>query len=101
MLNRIAEKKQHEDIAIEEPSHSLWNNEEEFDAAVMERLERLVRSDLKMARRGALKKAEMYLYAVHDTHDCKMAQVYERIVYELKITSDGLYNQIRNCIREE
>lgn len=101
VLNRIAEKKQHEDIAIEEPSHSLWNNEEEFDAAVMERLERLVRSDLKMARRGALKKAEMYLYAVHDTHDCKMAQVYERIVYELKITSDGLYNQIRNCIREE
>lgn len=53
------------------------------------------------SRRGALKKAEMYLYAVHDTHDYKMAQVYERIVYELKITSDGLYNQIRNCIREE
>ena len=99
VLKCIAEKKQHEDIIIEQPSHSLWSNEEEFDAAVMERLERLVRSDLKMARRGALKKAETYLYAVHDTHDGKMAQVYERIVYELKITSDGLYNRIRNCIR--
>lgn len=79
----------------------MWSSEEEFDAAVMDRLERLVRSDLKMAKRGALKKAEMYLYAVHDTQDGKMAQVYERIVYELKITSDGLYNQIRNHIREE
>lgn len=101
VLNCIAEKKQHEEFAIEEPSHSLWNDEEEFDAAVMDRLERLVRSDLKMARRGAIKKAETYLYAVHDTNDGKMAQVYERVVYELKITSDGLYNQIRNCIREE
>ena len=101
VLNLIAEKKRSEDIAIEEPSHSLWNNEEEFDVAVMERLERLVRSDLKMARRGAIKKAETYLYAVHDTHDGKMAQVYERVVYELKTTSDSLYNQIRNCIRDE
>lgn len=101
VLNCIAEKKRHEEIAIEEPSHSLWNDEEEFDAAVMDRLERLVRSDLKMARRGAIKKAETYLYAVHDTHDGKMAQIYERIVYELKITSDGLYNKIRNYIREE
>ena len=101
VLNCIAEKKQHEEFAIEEPSHSLWNDEEEFDATVMDRLERLVRSDLKMARRGAIKKAETYLYAVHDTNDGKMAQVYERVVYELKITSDGLYNQIRNSIREE
>lgn len=101
VLNLIAEKKRKEDIAIEEPSHSMWDNEEEFDAAVMERLERLVRSDLKMARKGAINKAEAYLYAVHDTHDGKMAQVYERVVYELKITSDNLYNQIRNCIREE
>lgn len=101
VLNRIAEKKRNGDIAIEEPSHSLWNDEAEFDAAVMERLERLVRSDLKMARRSAIKKAETYLYAVHDTRDGQMIQVYERVVYELKITSDRLYNQIRNCIRNE
>lgn len=101
VLNRIAEKKRNGDIDIEEPSHSLWNDETEFDSAVMERLERLVRSDLKMARRGAIKKAETYLYAAHDTQDDKMSQVYERVVYELKITSDKLYNQIRNCIRNE
>lgn len=101
VLNCIAEKKQHKEIAVVEPSHSLWNNEDEFDAVVMDRLERLVRSNLKMARKGAINKAETYLYAVHDTHDGKMAQVYERVVYELKIASDSLYNQIRNCIREE
>ncbi len=100
VLFRIAKKKQVEEVTGDKvPSSSLWNYKE-FDDAVLERLERLIRSDLKMARRGAIKKAETYLEAVRDTRDGKMVQVYERLVYELKVVSDRAYNEIRNRMRE-
>ncbi len=53
VLSRIALKKQGGVTVNEMPYNSLWEDKDEFDNAVMERLERLVRSDLKMARRGA------------------------------------------------
>ncbi len=77
------------------PSHSLWPDEKEFGEAVMARMRRLIESDRKMGRRGAVKKAETYLEAVRDTHDGKMVQVYERIVYEFKNTSEYLYRQLK------
>lgn len=85
----------------ETPQHFLWENEEAFESAVMERIERLVRSDLKMSRSGAVEKAKEYLFVVRDTRDGAMAQVYERIVYELKNMGDGFYGKIRKCIRKE
>ena len=48
-----------------------------------------------MGQKGAVMKAETYLEAVRDTHDRKMVQVYERLVYELKNTSSYLYRQIK------
>jgi len=101
VLSRIADKKRDEVATDVVPSNSMWSDEEEFARAVMDRLAKLVRSNLKMARRGAIKKAETYLEAVKDTCDGAMAQVYERLVYELKTTSDNVYNQIRDFIRKE
>lgn len=99
VLFKIAEKKRDEITTDCVPSHSMWSDEEEFKNAVMERLEKLMRSDLKMAKRGAIKKAETYLEAVRDTRDGGMMQVYERLIYELKMTSDKLYNEIRKYMR--
>lgn len=70
--------------AGEAPDCSLWKDEEEFVEAVRERLERLVKSDGKMDLQGAIGKAECWLEAVRDTHDRKMVQVYEWLVYEIK-----------------
>ncbi|MDE6442771.1 MAG: hypothetical protein K2L12_08490 [Clostridia bacterium] len=81
------------------PEHSLWDDEEEFSKAVVLRFARLVRSDYKMARSGAVKKAGLYLQAVKDTSDRKMVQVYERLVYILKIMSNYSYNKNRTQLK--
>ena len=95
VLDKIADKKKAPITADEMPSHPSWDNEEEFAHVVMERLERLIKSDKRMGQQGAVKKAENYLEAVRDTHDRKMVQVYERLVYEIKTTSNYLYGQLK------
>lgn len=95
VLNKIADKKKAPITADEMPLHPSWTNEDEFAAVVMERMERLIKSDKRMGQQGAVKKAETYLEAVRDTHDRKMVQVYERVVYEIKNTSSYLYGQLK------
>lgn len=95
VLNKIADKKKAPITADEMPLHPSWTNEDEFADVVMERMERLIKSDKRMGQVGAVKKAETYLEAVRDTHDRKMVQVYERVVYEIKNTSSYLYGQLK------
>ncbi len=95
VLNKIADKKKAPITADEMPLHPSWDNEDEFAQVVMERMERLIMSDKRMGQVGAVKKAETYLEAVRDTHDRKMVQVYERLVYEIKNTSSYLYGQLK------
>lgn len=95
ILSQIAEKKKAPVSADTMPPHTLWESGEEFSKLVMERMVWIIKSDLKMGKQGAVKKAETYLEAVRDTHDRKMVQVYERLVYELKITSPNLYRQLK------
>ncbi len=95
VLNKIADKKKAPINANEMPLHPSWTNEDEFAEVVMERMERLIKSDKRMGQVGAVKKAETYLEAVRDTHDRKMVQVYERVVYEIKNTSSYLYGQLK------
>lgn len=95
VLNKIADKKKAPITADKMPLHPSWDNEEEFAQVVMERMERLIKSDKRMGQQGAVKKAETYLEAVRDTHDRKMVQVYERLVYEIKNTSNYLYGQLK------
>lgn len=101
VLGFVSGKRQRPVTGESEPEHNLWPNEKEFADAVMERLKRLIRTDEKMARAGAIKKAELYLEAVRDTHDGKMLQLYERLVYELKACSNYLYNQLRKQVWED
>ncbi len=98
-LSRVAEKKNAPVTCGEAPDWSLWNDED-FEEAVVERLERIIKSDRRMGRQGAIKKAETYLEAVRDTHDGKMVQVYERIVYEFKTASDYIYRQLKKQLFE-
>lgn len=95
VLSKIADKKKAQITAYEMPLHPSWTNEDEFADVVMERMERLIKSDKRMGQVGAVKKAETYLEAVRDTHDKKMVQVYERLVYEIKNTSSYLYGQLK------
>lgn len=95
VLSKIADRKKAPITADEMPSHPSWDNEDEFADVVMERMERLIKSDKRMGQQGAVKKAETYLEAVRDTHDRKMLQVYERLVYEIKNTSSYLYGQLK------
>lgn len=94
-LSRVADKKKAPISADIVPAHDLWSHEEKFGEVVIERIERLIKSDKRMGQKGAVKKAETYLEAVRDTHDRKMVQIYERLVYELKNTSAYLYNQLK------
>lgn len=95
VLNKVADKKRAPITADRMPLHPSWDNEDEFAEVVMERMERLIKSDKRMGQIGAVKKAETYLEAVRDTHDRKMVQVYERVVYEIKNTSNYLYGQLK------
>lgn len=95
VLSKIADKKKAPINADEMPLHPSWDNEDEFADVVMERMEHLIKSDKRMGQQGAVKKAETYLEAVRDTHDRKMVQVYERLVYEIKNTSNYLYGQLK------
>lgn len=95
VLNKVADKKRAPITADRMPLHPSWDNEDEFAEVVMERMERLIKSDKRMGQIGAVKKAETYLEAVRDTHDRKMVQVYERLVYEIKNTGSYLYGQLK------
>lgn len=100
-LALIVEKKRKEKItADKKPSHSLWNDEEEFEREVLLRIRKIILSNFKMARRGAIKLSETYLEAVHDTHDGRVMQVYETVVYELKKLSDKSYLAIRKYLQD-
>lgn len=95
VLNKIADKKKSPITADEMPLHPSWDNDDEFNNCVMDRLQRLIKSDKRMGQKVALKKAETYLEAVRDTHDRKMVQVYERLVYKIKNISIYLYGQLK------
>lgn len=77
------------------PVHPSWDNEQEFNRAVLERMEMLIRSDAKRGRTATVKRAENLLDGVRDTHDRKMCEVYERLVYEIKNTSGYMYAQLK------
>ena len=94
-IDGICLKKSEPVSADSVPEHNLWEDEDEFTRTVLERFERLIKSDKNMGQRGAVKKAETYLEAVRDTHDGKMVQVYERLVYEIKNTGAYLYRQLK------
>ena len=101
VVSLIAGKKSTPITADVMPMHPSWSDEDKFTEAVMERMERLIKSDKKMGVQGAIKKAETYLEAVRDTVDRKAMQVYERLVYELKNTSAYLYGQIKKQLIED
>lgn len=101
VVSLIAGKKSTPITADVIPMHPSWSDEDKFTEAVMERMERLIKSDKKMGVQGAIKKAETYLEAVRDTVDRKAMQVYERLVYELKNTSAYLYGQLKKQFIED
>ena len=69
VLSQIIAKKSAPISASIMPMHPSWDNEDEFNKCVMDRLEQLIKSDKRMGLKGAVKKAENYLEAVRDTHD--------------------------------
>lgn len=77
------------------PEHPSWDDETEFDGAVKERMQKLVKSDINMGWQRAVKKAENYLEAVKDTCDKKMTEVYERLLFEIKGTGNYMYAQLK------
>ena len=101
VIDKIAAKKSEPISKQTRPEPTLWLDEKEFTEVVSARFERLIKSDKNMGQRGAVKRAEAYLEAVRDTHDGKMVQVYERLVYEVKNTSAYFYSQLKKYYFEE
>ncbi len=95
VLKRIAEKKSAPVTTDKLPDFSLWTDDDEFAAAVSERFKKLILTDKQMDRLGAIKKAESWLEAVRDTHDRKMVQLYERLVFEVKNTNDYQFSYMK------
>lgn len=91
----VADKKEMPESAQAMPSHPSWDDKSVFEDAVMTRIERLAGSDKFMEKRDAEKKAEAWLEAVKDTCDTKMAEVYERVVYEIRIATVSEYEQLK------
>lgn len=98
VILKIIEIKSQPVSAFNEPDRSLWQDDDEFNAEVFSRIEKLVQSDRKMGLKGAIKKAETYVEAVRDTHDRKMVQLYENIVYRLKSTTNYQFNLVKKYL---
>ena len=77
------------------PSHFLWENEQEFLRTVRQKREEVVKSDKNIGVKGAIKKAEALLKETKDKGDEKLAEVYERLVYDFNNTTPYEYNKLK------
>lgn len=80
------------------PERSCWDDEDGFMQVIGERLILLINSNKKMGRLGAIKKAARCLDDARKTKNQKMAEVYERIIFELQNMSNYYYIKIRERI---
>ncbi len=77
------------------PKRSSWDNENDFMRFCAERILALVKSDKKMGRQDALKKAKVLLEDARKTENKKIIEVYESIVFELQNMTNYYYNKLR------
>ena len=84
----------HEEDGI--PPHDLWTDQTEFEEAVMEILENIVRLDLDMTRMEAASHA---MCQMKKAANARTAQVCLRAWYELIIVSDEEYQAFREAVR--
>ena len=77
------------------PEHPSWNDEFEFIRTVRQTKEQIIKSDKKMGVKGAIKKAEASLDDVRGRGDEKLAEVYERVIFELDRTSQYEYAKLK------
>ena len=85
----------------EEEYTPLSEEDGEIAKAVADRIKRIVKSDVRMGLKGAVKIAEAILEAVRDTDDYEIILIYERIVYEFKHMSGTDYSQLKREIFTE
>ncbi|MGN0812254.1 MAG: DNA translocase FtsK [Candidatus Coproplasma sp.] len=89
VIKAVRDKKLQPISADKKPDCSLWENKEEFMHALKERFNAIVIANEELGE--AIREAEIRLDGVRDTHDRAMVQLYERVVYELKNLTPGMY----------
>ena len=79
----------------------LFGEGGELSDAVADRIERIIKSDVKMGLKSAIRIAEAILDAVQDINDYEIMLIYERIVSEFKNMSASDYVRLKKAIFTE
>lgn len=79
----------------EKYDRTLWRSKEEFNQAFFEELANLIKSDKRMGRQGALKKAREKYHRLFVKHETKSVEVYSRIINELLDITDSEYRELK------
>lgn len=82
-----------------DPSRMICPSKCLYEQRVKERLLYFIRAKDASTRKKALQRALEWTRAVHDTRDRVQAEVYRRVVYELKTMSDLLYSRLRKQVQ--
>lgn len=93
VLNKIAVKKDEEELADGLPEHPSWDNEFEFIWCVRKNIETVIKSDKKLGLVGAIKKARSIHWELNDLGDKRMGEVFARVVYEFECMSPYQYSK--------
>ena len=82
------------------PGHPSWDSEFEFIRTVRQQKVQIIKSDITMGVKGAIKRTESLCNEAKSSGDKKLAEVYERIVYELNNTSAYQYKKLKKMYCE-
>lgn len=77
------------------PEHPTWTDEFEFIRTVRMNIEIIVKSDRRMGIKGAIKKAKDLHRELNDLGNNRMAEVFERVVFEFEHTSPYQYAKLK------
>lgn len=80
------------------PEHPSWDSEDDFMRLCGEKFMTIVKSDVRMGRSVAVKKADLLLDDALKTRNKKMIEVYECVVFVLQNMSNYYYIKMRNLL---
>lgn len=94
---RLRILREHEEELKEEgpPAHPSWTDEFEFMRRVRQEKEQIIKSDKDMGVKGAIKKVESLLAAARRIGNEPLAEVFERVIFELDHMTPYEYTKLK------
>ncbi len=82
------------------PPHAAWEDDSAFDDAAIEALKSLVRENESLEITDIVRKAEQNLQNANSKGDTRLAQIYERILYELNECSLKEFYALKSVVAD-